>query len=331
MIKPKLFEGQVARKPDHHPWAREMIDVCWKGDWKPNEFLFKADYNQFKKDMDRDTQGVFVRAITTIGQVEIAVKTHWARLGDHFSHPSLADLGYVLSHQEVIHNLAYEKVLTELRLEKAFEENLQTPELSGRVEYLRKHLEKPFADDYKKSYIYTTILFTLFIENVSLFSQFYIILALNRFSEIPQFMPDTAQQVEYTRNEETIHANVGIKLINILREEYPELFDKELEDKVIYECHEAFIAESRVIRWILQGWEMDHVSQHILENFIKYRFNTSLRAIGYKEIFEIDEAAFSEFYWFEEELLANNMTDFFVKRDKGYGKKAVTVEMIFED
>ena len=50
-----------------------------------------------------------------------------------------------------------------------------------------------------------------------------------------------------------LHAQVGIKLINTLREEYPDLFDDELEARVREECIDALKAESKVIDWIT-GW-----------------------------------------------------------------------------
>jgi ribonucleoside-diphosphate reductase beta chain len=100
--------------------------------------------------------------------------------------------------------------------------------IQGRVKYLRKYTHR-FYKDSKKQYIYALILFTLFVENVSLFSQFYII---NWFSRNKNVLKDTDQQVRYTRNEENIHALVGIKIINVLREECPELFDSELIEKV---------------------------------------------------------------------------------------------------
>ena len=109
-----------------------------------------------------------------------------------------------------------------------FEENLNVDVIKGRVDYLRKYNKKVYADD-KKQYIYSIMLFTLFVENVSLFSQFYIIMHMNRNKAV---MKDCAQQVQYTRNEEMLHAQVGIKLINTLREEYPDLFDDELEARV---------------------------------------------------------------------------------------------------
>jgi ribonucleoside-diphosphate reductase beta chain len=82
-----------------------------------------------------------------------------------------------------------------------------------------------FYKDSKKQYLYALILFTLFVENVSLFSQFYVI---NWFARFKNVLKDTDQQVKYTRNEENIHALVGTRIINTIREEYPELFDEEV-------------------------------------------------------------------------------------------------------
>lgn len=315
-----LFEEQIARKPNLYPWTQTFIDKIWAGFWTPNEFDFKSDYHQFKSEMPEDEKRMVVKTLSAIGQVEIAVKRFWANLGDNFPHPSIYDLGYAMANTEVIHNQAYEKLLDVLKLEKAFAENLEEPVVKGRVEYLRKYLNKVYEDNDKKQYIYAIILFTLFVENVSLFSQFYNILWLNRFRG--NILKDTAQQVQYTRNEEMIHALVGIKLINTLREEYPELFDADLQAKIIEECKVAFTAESQLIDWMLGDFKDEGISAEILKEFIKDRINQSLVQIGYGKAFDIDEALLEKTTWFNEELLGNNMTDFFVKRPVEYSKKA---------
>ena len=122
------------------------------------------------------------------------------------------------------------------------------------------------------------MLFTLFVENVSLFSQFYIIMHMNRNKAV---MKDCAQQVQYTRNEEMLHAQVGIKLINTLREEYPDLFDEELEARVKEECIDALKAESKVIDWIMGDYEVKGLSADILKSFIAKRMADSLDQIGF--------------------------------------------------
>jgi ribonucleoside-diphosphate reductase beta chain len=43
--------------------------------------------------------------------------------------------------------------------------------------------------------------------------------------------------------------------------------------------------------------------------------------IGFDRIFEVDDALLSKTLWFDEELLGNNMTDFFYSRPTEYSKK----------
>jgi len=313
-----IFDEQISRKPNRYPWTEQFIEAMHNGFWTDKEFNFKSDLQQFKVDLDDQLREIIVRTLSAIGQIEVAVKTFWAKLGDNLPHPALQDLGYVMANVEVIHNNAYERLLTVLELEDIFEENLKLDFIQGRVKYLKKYTHK-FYKDSKKQYLYALILFTLFVENVSLFSQFYII---NWFARFKNVLKDTDQQVKYTRNEENIHALVGIKIINTIREELPELFDGELSVKIAQEAQEAFKAESKIIDWMINGLEEDGLSAPILKEFIKNRINESLEQIGFLPVFDVDQDLLSKTVWFDEELLGNNMTDFFHSKDTGYTKKA---------
>jgi ribonucleoside-diphosphate reductase beta chain len=151
-----------------------------------------------------------------------------------------------------------------------------------------------------------------------LFSQFYTINYFNRFRNV---LKDTAQQVAYTSREEMLHAQVGIKLIQTIREEHPELFDEELTERVSSTCDKAFNAEAKIIEWSVNGYQSEHLSTPIMHNFIKNRLNESLIAIGFKPEYEIDQELLAKTKWFDEDVLGNTATDFFFKRPTEYSKK----------
>lgn len=321
-----LFEEQISRKPDLYPWTKDFIEAIWSGFWTPEEFNFTSDYSQFKTDMTDEEREVLIRALSAIGQIEVAVKTFWANLGDNLPHPSIRDLGYAMGNSEVIHNMAYEKLLDVLHLNDVFEKNLKDPIILGRVEYLRKYLKKVYKDN-RKQYIYAITLFTLFVENVSLFSQFYIILHMNKNKAI---LKDTAQQVKYTRNEEMLHAQCGIKLINTMRQEYPELFDKELEARIGEECMESIRCESEVIRWIMGDYEERGLSSEILIEFIKKRMVESLDSIGFHHNITYNKELVKQTIWFDEGLYGTNMMDFFNGRPVDYARgQGVSADDLF--
>ncbi|HLX53528.1 MAG TPA: ribonucleotide-diphosphate reductase subunit beta [Aquella sp.] len=312
----KLFDEQIARKPDKYPWTRDFIDAMWKGHWTPNEFSFVSDIHDFKVNLTAQEQEIIKKTISTISQVEVAVKRFWSQLGDNLPHPSITDLGFVMAHVEVIHNCAYEKLLHVLGLEDIFEENLKIDVLQNRVKYLHKHTHKYYKDS-KKQYIYALILFTVFVENISLFSQFYIV---NWFARYKNVLKDTAQQIRYTASEELLHFLAGAKIVNTLRIEYPELFDEELEEKIYQEVREAFKSESKIIDWIIGEYEFKGLNDITLKEFLKHRFNDSLRQIGFKPQFEIDIEIMQDTEWFNDETLSNINTDFFYTRPTGYTK-----------
>jgi ribonucleoside-diphosphate reductase beta chain len=133
-------------------------------------------------------------------------------------------------------------------------------------------------------------------------------------------LKDTVQQVHYTAREETLHAQIGIKLVQTIRKEFPELFDEELVEKIKHEAICAFEAESNIIDWILGDYHDNKMSSKILKEYIKSRINDSLVQIGFEKIFDLDESLFSEYEWMDEDVLGNTATDFFYRRPVEYAK-----------
>lgn len=313
-----LFDEQISRKPDLYPWTQNFIEAMHNGFWTNKEFNFSSDLHDFKVNLTEQEKEIIVKSLSTIGQLEISVKKFWAKLGENLPHPSINDLGYVMANVEVIHGDAYERLLEVLGLEDAFDDILKLDIIKGRVNYLRKHLHK-FHSDNKKQFVYSLILFTLFVENIALFSQFYTIMWFGRYRNL---LKDTNKQVEYTSREENLHAEIGIRLINVLKKEYPDIFDSELENKILHESDEAVRYELEIIDWILGDFSHDKLNKSVLREFIKDRMNKSLVAIGYSAIFTIDKDELKKADWFDEQLLGNNMTDFFASRPTEYSKNS---------
>ena len=99
-----------------------------------------------------------------------------------------------------------------------------------------------------------------------MFSQFYTINYFNRFKNV---LKDTSQQVAYTSKEELIHAMVGIKLVNTIREEHPEIFDEEFTQLIQSQCMKAYEAEAKIIEWSVNGYKSEHLTSDIMNNYIQ--------------------------------------------------------------
>jgi ribonucleoside-diphosphate reductase beta chain len=313
-----IFEEQISRKPDNYPWTQDFIEAMHNGFWTDKEFSFQSDKQDFMVSLNDQEKEIIVRALATIGQLEISVKKFWAKLGDNLPHPSIGDMGYVMANTEVIHGDAYERLLEVLGIDDAFEKILELDIVKGRVNYLRKHLHKFHADN-RRQFVYSLVLFTLFVENIALFSQFYTISWFGRYKNV---LKDTNKQVEYTSREENLHAMIGMKIVKAIRKEHPEFFDEQLEAKIAHEAEQAVKYEMEIIEWIVNGYGEDKLNSPVLKEFIKNRMNESLREIGFNMVFDVDKELLSKTRWFDEQILGNNQSDFFHSRPVEYSKKS---------
>ena len=64
---------------------------------------------------------------------------------------------------------------------------------------------------------------------------------------------------------------------------------------------------------------------------MKYRIDDSLVQIGMSKIYNVTNAEYAPMRWFEEEVFANSLDDFFAKRPVEYTKhdKSITANDLF--
>ena len=85
------------------------------------------------------------------------------------------------------------------------------------------------------------------------------------------------------------------------------------------------------MRWILQGFENEFLSESILNNYLKSRVNDSMRRIGFAFEFPVDSDVLAVTQWMDEEVYASALSDFFHKKPIDYAKstKSFTADDLF--
>ena len=179
-----------------------------------------------------------------------------------------------------------------------------------------------------REYILSMILFSLFTEHVSLFSQFLIMMSFNKHRNMFKGLSNV---IEATSKEEQIHGMFGIDIVNTIREEQPDWFDEDMEEAVYKACREAYESEGKVIDWILGEGELEFMSSNVVKEFVKQRLNNSLVSVGYEKLFDVDEKLVAETSWFDDEVIGTKLTDFLHKRSVNYTKfsQSVSGDTIF--
>lgn len=299
-----LFDVKHYKVPNRYPWTKDFIKAMWQGFWTADKFSFTSDVYDFKHVLTKKERKVIIRTLAAIAQIELAVKRFWSNLGNNLPDPNIESLGIVMAHVEEIHSDAYEKLLHTLGLSHEINGILRNQIMRDRL-WALNHMAETDYSDYKKGFLISLINFTIFIENVSLFSQFYIILWFNRYKGV---LKDTAQQIKYTRNEETLHAQVGFKLIRTLRNEYPNLLDEEDIEIIKRAADLAFVTECKMIKFILSDYKNDNLNTRLLQEFVRNRIKMSLDELDINWCKKTIDT--EPFKWMDEGVYATAKVDF---------------------
>ena len=322
-----IFEPRINLKPYEYPQLIEYQHAIQHSYWLHTEFNYTADIQNFNVDVSDKERNAIKNAMLAIAQVEVAVKNFWGDLHNRMPKPEVGAVGSTFAGNEVIHHDAYSHLLEILGLNDEFSKIKDIPALNERVKYLTNATRLTKSES-NRDFTQSLILFSLFIEYVSLFSQFLIIMSFNKHKNI---FKGISSVIEATSKEEQIHGMFGTELINIIKTENPEWFTEELEEQVLEACLNAYESEEKVIDWILEDGELDFLPKDTIKEFIKDRFNLALQGIGFKKVFDVDEDIVESTDWFTDELIGTKHGDFFVKRSINYNKrsKSITPDDLF--
>lgn len=316
-----IFKKRTYLKPYEYPELYEYVNAVRHSYWIHTEFNFVGDVQDFKVNVTEQERNVIKNTMLAIAQIEVAVKSFWGDIYKKLPKPEVGAVGATFAESEVRHTDAYAHLLEILGLNEAFHSIGEVPALMKRVHYLDKSIANARSED-NQEYSQSILLFSLFIEHVSLFSQFLIMMSFNKYKNL---FKGISNAVEATSKEEQIHGLFGIELITIIKSEHPEWFDARFEEEVIALCHEAFESERQVVEWIFERGELDFITKPVVLEFIKQRFNNSLQSIGIRKVFDTDDKLLQESDWFYDEVIATKHGDFFNKKSINYNKKSKSI------
>lgn len=322
-----IFDERKNYKPFEYQEPIKMMEVMNNSYWLHSKLTFNADKSDYLQLNLVDREAVR-RSLCAISTVEVNLKTFWTQLGDHFPKPEFAMLGITAGESEIRHSESYSRLLTLLDLEDDFVECLKVPALQGRFEYLQKYLRLSPHNADRKKYITKLILFSVLIENVSLFSQFATVMYFYRHKGI---MKDIRNIIKWSALDEQLHFNIGLMIIRILRVEHPEIFDEELNETIRKACLKSVKYERAILDWVFEHGELEKLTKQNLIDYMEHRVNESMVSMGFERIFDETGKDLSPTDFFFDEVFASSLDDFFAVRpvDYTFEDTPITEENLF--
>jgi len=315
-----IFDKRISYKPFEYPEIMRFIENMNSSFWVHSEIDFTADIQDFKANLSPVEQEVIKRSLLSIAQVEVGVKLFWGDIYKYFPKPEFNGLGATFAECEFRHSEAYSRLLEVLGYNEEFEKLPEIPVFQKKLELIESSL---YSD---QDIISKLLFFTIVIENASLFSQFANILSFTRFKG---YMKNTSNIIAWTSVDEQTHANAGVYILNKLDEEGH--ITPEIKEGMRENVREYIEYEKALLDWIYEEGELDFFSKEDMLNFMKRRVDESLSAIGIEKIYHISSEQYRPMQWFEEDVFANELDDFFAKRPTAYTKhdKSITASDLF--
>lgn len=319
-----IFDKGLYIEPKYN-FLEKYVNMAYRGFWTPAKYeklIKEVDAPYFFNKMDNVSQESVKRCILAIATVEDKVKNFWNGLFQYIPQTIVSDIGALYAQMETTHRRSYHALAEALHVDTS---NLERfPVLRDRIEYLNKHIEKDPKIIGKKRILKTLTLFTSLVEKGSLFSQFYILMSFEKRSKGLTTISSLQQS---TASEETMHYNFGIDLVNIIKEEYPQLWEDYLIDLITKNLEMAYETELKLIDWIFEKGVPDHLTKEEVINFLNFNFNTIAKDLKLDRKFEYDLDLYEEKNeWFMIKLKSSE-PDFFNSPAGGYSSEKEEINL----
>lgn len=317
-IVPGIFE-KTEYLDKRYSFLDRYVHIAYKGFWTPAKYeklIRDIDVPYFNNILPEIDKEAIRRCILAVAMVEDKVKVFWPYLYQDIPQTVVSDVGGLHGMIEITHRRSYHSLAELIGVNIKDIDNY--PVLRDRLEYLNKHLEKDPKIIGKKRILKKLILFTSLVEKGSLFTQFYILMS---YAKNNRGLKTISALQQSTAAEENSHYSFGIDLINIIKKEYPSLWEEYLIDLVSKNIQMAYDTELRLIDWFFENGVPEHLTKEEVVNFLGYNFNTICKDLGLDVRFEYNDDLYREKNEWMMLKLHSTEPDFFDNAVGGYSSE----------
>ena len=279
-----ITEPRNYYKPFEYQEAFEFFKQQHRAHWISDEVPLASDLNDWKSKLTKSEKNLIGNILKSFAQTEVHVNDYWStKVSLWFPKPEIQAMARAFADFESIHAEAYARLNEELGLDdfKAFlEDEVSKAKIDRLVETPGETLEDRAV---------SLAIFSAFTEGVNLFSSFAVLMSF----QLRNLMKGTAQVVEWSVRDESLHSKAGCWLFRTLLEEQPELNSDKIREKVIEACETSVQLE---FDFIDKAFEMGDIEGLLIKITLlfnknyktctiyrkKYKFLNNIVVVGLK-------------------------------------------------
>ena len=233
--------------PMKHKWAWEYYNAANANHWLPTEISMQLDIEQWKSKtaLTEDERHAFETVLGFFTTADsIAANNITIANYRHITSPEIRMYLLRQAYEEAIHSHAYQYIVESLAMDesKIFNMYREREAIYDKASFIMTFNEGIFDPTFKtgtfendQKYLENLCVFALILEGIFFYSSFAVMFGFQRQHKLT----GSAEQIQYIMRDESMHLNFGCQLIHTIREEQPELWTKEFQDKIVGYIREA--------------------------------------------------------------------------------------------
>ncbi len=303
--------------PMKHAWAWEYYNNANANHWLPTEIGMQLDIEQWKSPtaLTPDERHAFETVLgffTTADSIaanNIVIATY-----RHITSPEIRMYLLRQGYEEAIHTHAYQYIVESLGLDesKIFNMYRERDAIYNKASFILNFNDGIFDPNFKtgtfandQKFLENLCVFSLILEGIFFYSSFAVMFGFQRQHKLT----GSAEQIQYIMRDESMHLNFGIKLINTIKEENPELWTPEFQARII-----GWVKEAARLEYTYAAEVFPHgifgMNAAGFKQYIEYVADRRLERVGLAKQFNV----VNPFPWMSEAVDISKEKNFFETR-----------------
>lgn len=313
-------------RPMQYPQFFQLYKDSIKNIWTTDEIDFSVDLQHIRDKIDPKEAHLIKRLVAFFATADNIVAHNLVL--NFYKHVNSPEFRMFLGKQlfdEMLHVETYLLLVDNYLPDpaertEAFDAYRTIPSVKLKADFCFKYmdsidkLERLETDDDRRQFLENLICFASCVEGLFFFGSFaYVYFLRNK-----GLLPGLASATNWVFRDETMHINAAMAVIDVIREEYPELFDKKLEDHTKNMIEEAIAVEMQFCEDGL-NLGISGMSPKMMKQYLQFCADQRLVQLGYeKEYFTTNPFPFMVLQDVQP------LTNFFEKRVTEYQKGFAT-------
>ena len=276
-------DGMINFTKMKYQWALNLWDTMEANTWFPKEVQMTADAKDYKYLSDPEKRMYDLVLSQLIFMDSLQTNNLMDNINPYITAPEVNACLSRQAYEEANHSKSYAVMVESIsdntdEIYDMWKNDLQLREKNNYISDVYKNLSGNITDEK----IVLALFANQILEGLYFYAGFAAIYALGKSGK----MLGSSQMIRFIQRDEVTHLLLFQNMINSVRKERPDLFTKELEEKVRSMFRKAVELESSWGSYITQGQVLGFTDA-IIKQYIQYLADKRLDAVGYKPEYNV--------------------------------------------